>query len=449
MSSKPRKYKPPYPRTRLDRNFQRSVAGKAQFVKFGSTAGTFVNDNSTVVNGGIRGVSRRVSDIVTPGFAEMRDNGHVLNNPFDSVSYRMDWGGVGPVVQWTAPLNPWPSGNYTATYPTSQLHTNSSFVLLPFEDAFGYPYVPPLNYTGLESLRRAAKTEALSNVDQSIAQGLVGIVELKRTLLSLVNPLSSIQRYIDRWKLRPNGKNRKKLTIREGDGLVPSLANQYLELYYGLMPTVRDIESYLEAYVHSEIQRVRQTARGQRFDTKETSSAWTGSRTVQNSSQYDAKYTCVEELCCRSGILYEPTPTTLNKVLGLRWGDVFPAAYEIMPWSFFLDYFSNLGTLIEALTPRQGVSYLAAWDTVIYKITWRSEVLDTWVKGSFTHARVGTEWSERVLEARSRTPTGVYANIGLVAHTGVWESKAKVAAVLSLLLQQLGPKVIPPAIWKA
>lgn len=215
------------------------------------------------------------------------------------------------------------------------------------------------------------------------------------------------------------------------------------------MPFARDIESYLDAYVRSGFQPERQTARGFAGDKTESVSWQLMDRTRLDWDSYDLKTIVTTEWAIRSGILYEPSELTIQKIAGLRFGDVLPALVELTPWSFFLDYFSNLSSLVNALTPRPGVRYLAAWDTIKFTQTTRIECSDSWCKGNFAHSRKSTEWAERVCEARLRSPTGVYANIGPALHPGVWESKAKCAAVIALLVQQIGSKVVPSAIWRS
>jgi hypothetical protein len=38
-----------------------------------------------------------------------------------------------------------------------------------------------------------------------------------------------------------------------------------------------------------------------------------------------------------------------SEAFGLNWRNFFPTIYELAPWSFFIDYFSNLNEIINAL----------------------------------------------------------------------------------------------------
>jgi hypothetical protein len=222
--------------------------------------------------------------------------------------------------------------------------------------------------------------------------------------------------------------------------LTQAVASQYLSFYYGMLPLMRDLESYLNAYIQEGLRRERVTARAKSEDTATSVRLALGNHSVQNSSQFDLKYTRTDivSVCC--GNLYEPTPATYLKTYGLRPMDFFSTAYELVPWSFFIDYFSNLGTLIEALTPRTGVTYLASWETYKYSMLWRAETTTSYIQGSFTHSSPGTEWAQRLIEATVRVPCSPFTNVGLALKAGNWGDKTKVLAVISLITQQFGKK---------
>lgn len=440
----------PRPRRRGTNNVSRVATAQSVHTYYGPTVGTYTTVTKDRL-GGYRGEHSVCLDVVTPNYAAVRNAGQIVNNPFYKVEYICDFGGSGPNVQHVGSTSPWPVGGaYNGNYPgAAQLNWNSAFQLPPVIDTLtGDPVVPQSVYDLLAPLLRGANTQALSKVDQGNAQGLVGIGELKHTLATLKNPLSSIAQYLSRWRFVPI-RNGRKLIVRDGKGLLPSVTNQYLELYYGLMPTVRDVESYLDAYINSGTNPLRSTARGRVLSLDESVTVVNGNRNIPvgGDSGFDTKRTVKTELMGRSGILYTPTPNCLQKALGLRWGDALPAAYELMPWSFFIDYFSNLGTLIEALTPRIGVSYLASWECAVIQQTERIEVTDTFPPPYYVHNRKGTEWAERTLRASIRTPKSPFSGIGFVPKYGTWEDKAKVGAVLALIMQQIGSRVIPRAIW--
>jgi hypothetical protein len=384
--------------------------------------------------GGYRGERSSCADVVTPSFKERSAAGEIINNPFTRVVDVYDWGGVGPVVDYIGSTNPWPVGTTDVfTHTTVQLHVNTAF--LYYSSVDDEQIVIPPSIVDVEKLLVKAKTAALARVDASVATSLVSIGQAKQTILSIFNPLASIRKYLQRWNVNSAGK----LMRKSGDGFVLASANEYLAFYYGLIPLVNDVKNIMSV-ANNELQtQKRATARGSATGTKTTVNDVYGNRGLSGTSWFDLRYTRVDTVTVRSGILYIPTMETVSKQLGLRLSDAPFAILDLVPWSFLVDYFINLSSFVQALSPRVGVTYLSSWDTVEYFIDYRSETLGSGVGGTnFVHTRVGNEWSTRSIRAVVRTPSAVYDNVGLTISSGNWTSFTKIAAVLALTIQQLG-----------
>ena len=436
--AKTRMHKAPYPRTRYEAGIIRPVVSAGTVATtLGQTPGTFVSTPGGARSLAYEGKSRVCHDTVTPGHAAIISAGGIINNAITSVRCICTQGGLGQRTQYIGPLNPWRAGASYALDVASTLRTYDSRYL--FGDVIGpNGDVNALSLLGeldVDRLMTIAKTSALSKVDQNLASGLVGMGELRATLDSLFNPLSSVRKLITRFRKQGQGR-RARGSIDPIRETARASANEYLAFYYGLLPFCRDIESYLDAYIKSGAQRERITARGGSSDVHKavTDVAWVP---VVGSSTYSHKFTHRVEAEVRSGILYIPTPLTWQKVYGVRFSDFFDAAYQLTPWSFFVDYFSNLGKLVNALTPRAGVTYLAAYTSIHATILDRAECTGGGMVGDWTWTRTNTEWAERLTKVYVRFPESPYSNVGLSLNTGNWSSKAKVVAVLSLIIQQL------------
>lgn len=428
-------FKAPWSRTRLEGGFTRPQFPSGSFTTAcGSVSGTYVDTTLGNRQGGYEGTHRVCHDVVTPGFQVIKRDGGILNNPFTSVTCIASQGGVGQIAELAPGYHyPWVAGRATGITVASTLrHSNASFLLGSVIGLDG-TVVPLSTSVDLASLLSVAKTKALSNVDQSVASGIVSIAELKRTLVGLATPLSNIRRFIDWWKKR----RRKKTIDFLGEGS-DALANDYLALYYGLLPFCKDIESLLDAYIASGTQPERLTARGTATKVHEAETEYIGNR-ASSTHYYDIRVTHLESVVVRSGILYVPSADTWQKAYGMRFSDLLPAVYESTPWSFFIDYFSNLGTLIGALTPRVGVKYLASWSSTTIETTDRAECFGGGVGSGlpgWSWTRQNTEFAERVTRARVRQPESPYEHIGFVPSSGLWESKTKILAVIALIVQQ-------------
>jgi hypothetical protein len=63
--------------------------------------------------------------------------------------------------------------------------------------------------------------------------------------------------------------------------------------------------------------------------------------------------------------------------LGLSVSDVLPTAWNLLPWTFLLDYFTNIGDVIEALSfPKADIAWLTrtqrrtSYQRVVYSLNW-------------------------------------------------------------------------------
>lgn len=71
-----------------------------------------------------------------------------------------------------------------------------------------------------------------------------------------------------------------------------------------------------------------------------------------------------------AGVIYtvkEDSAQASLKYLGLRSKDLLATAWEIMPYSFVVDWFLNIGTWLEAVTPNPQVAIAGNWVTLVSK----------------------------------------------------------------------------------
>jgi len=109
----------------------------------------------------------------------------------------------------------------------------------------------------------------------------------------------------------------------------------------------------------------------------------------------------------RAGILYEyhRSPDTF----GIGLSEVPVAGWEAIPFSFVADWFFNIGSYIEAITPISGVKRLGSWTTTRIEL---STTRSTWWNDAGTHAngqsRVitadGTVTEKYVTVSKNRRP---------------------------------------------
>jgi hypothetical protein len=179
-------------------------------------------------------------------------------------------------------------------------------------------------------------------------QSGVFLGELAETIRLIRNPLSAIfentLQYCDR--LRKRGRIYKRLKDRRK--LVTDL---WLQYSFGVAPLMADIDNAAEAAAKIITYRlpsqvVRGSGRSTWSDSEQNLTQNFSLIRVRGKKQttYDVsvRYTaCVK-------VSNDTTKASLEG-LGVTWGDFFPTVWEILPYSFLVDYFTNCGTVIDTL----------------------------------------------------------------------------------------------------
>ena len=434
--AQPRTTPGPRPRVRFEDAITRpTIPNSMILTKQGLTPGTTVQEPLGPVAVAFQGEARVCHDVVTPNFRTLVNKGVVVNNPYDSVKVTCTQGGIGQLARPNSvPDNAhWSPGFIIMNDVQSILRKDERFL---FGSPFGSDGSHNVHATVVDvaRLQRRAHTAALAAVDTGSATCMVTLGEMGETLATLAKPFDAMKTWLAKnYKL----VNRLRKGLPAGvpfTGLPKALADDFLQFYFGMKPMVQDAESIWDALVQMDITPPRQTARGRGSDTGESSTSWSSKPLVEGRSTYDVLRTRKEEVTVRAGIMYVPTLNTAVKQLGLRWSDLPSSAWELVPWSFFIDYFANFGKLISALSPRPGVSYLASWSVTKLTITDEARCLGGGA-GGWTWVRPNSEWSRRVIEMTSRSPVSPYAYIGPSFSFGNWDSQLKRVATLCLAIQ--------------
>lgn len=376
------------------------------------------------------GTIKGMHDQLVPNYRKRSAMGEIFNNPMTRVVQTFDGGGHGNTVVRTTPCpTPPADGTYSTEYEHSMTHYNAKFQFAPVRDDSGKLTHPDLRLVDSDSLITLAATAALAGVDASTADGLLMFAEARKTLDYLRNPLKAAYDFIRKYPPpRPRVPKFAKTTggtIQQQLAYARKLANsersqlahasnavssQYLSWYYGFLPLMMDVENVLEAL--TDLPDVyRQTSRGK----KTASATEITSEVIGGCSKYSNQFTYTEEVEARSGILYLPTGG-FGRTWGTRLSDIPSTLWELIPYSFVVDWFVNVGDFVAAMQPRFGISYLTAWDTLKLKQSWRAETLSSYFSNTCTGSAQtvsGNEWATLVIETTIRTPKLPSENVGL------------------------------------
>lgn len=231
-------------------------------------------------------------------------------------------------------------------------------IKVPFR---GYPF--PTRVSGSPAVstiqRQDAETIAIRKFHRKVAsltkqfEGFVFLGELRETLRMLRHPFETIRRqakkdYLDALTIRKR---------RDPKGWTKAIAGTWLEFMFGIRPALSDLSDAAEAWRSLQWEPMLQRRfRVSAFDVDQTSSpsahVWsTDGQAVftGHTRKYLTKQIVYRALWVRTRTAPEDlsTKTLAFESLGLEMRHFVPAVYELLPWSFLVDYVTNLGDVLE------------------------------------------------------------------------------------------------------
>lgn len=186
-------------------------------------------------------------------------------------------------------------------------------------------------------------------------QGGVFLGELRQTIQGLKNPLKqlrkSVPRYLDALRKRTRG-------IKKHNQAIAAISGTYLEWAFGIKPLLGDIDdasrllrrraakierefTHLRVFVEEDTAHDVSKIAEYRFDASQGPNIYFDG-TTERFDRYAEKWqACVG--------LVQPHSRFADPVLmGFDPTEWIPSLYAVMPWSWLIDYFSNLGDVISA-----------------------------------------------------------------------------------------------------
>lgn len=323
------------------------------------------------------------NDIVTNNFDSLVAKGVIINNAYDNHKTTVSTPGVGIVAEFTKEKYTCTPARWLPSYTTTDVGYRSQSRVVWTGGLF---LEPPDMSAALNQAISVAVTEAWANIDSSEISALVSVLEGEKTLKGLLDcsrRLYKFSRNVKRLQLRKLSSLFKDLSSREAkrawrdikdEFSLNALADRYLEVRYGLRPIYYDMVGALKAFF-KEVRLQRHTYRG-----KQVLSSHTSDTTVSNvlySTNFLAALTlarrCDLETEIRAGVLCEVDYDSLDP-----WGlqSAAESMWDLMPYSFVIDWFFNVGDTLAAWTPNAGLSPRASWYKVKTSCTRTSILVD-------------------------------------------------------------------------
>ena len=217
---------------------------------------------------------------------------------------------------------------------------------------------------GFNRANNMALMETYSRISkaQQGFQGLVAGGELGEALRMIRNPAKSLRQFITKHRGDVMKRLRKsRVTQKEARRVI---AESWLEAVFGWRPLLSDIDSGVETlakvmtYVPDRVPiRAFGKDRYQAQVGTATTLEW-GPLKLKRGPYVD-EY--INNVRYYGSVGMEPLDISgMASRFGVSWSDVVPAAWELIPYSFLVDYFTNVGDIISACAiNRSGVRWLA------------------------------------------------------------------------------------------
>lgn len=254
-------------------------------------------------------------------------------------------------------------------------------VIGPFVDAVR-PSMPS-SFVSADNAARMAFYKRLK--DKQVAfTGLTFLGELRETLRMIRNPAMGLRRGLDRYM--DTVKKRTKRTNKRNLNRI--VAETWLEHAFGWTPLINDVKNAGEALNRDLDRYAVSYSRVSGTGREETSSF--GNLTSNQGYGYYLKYTMIRHTETYVSVRYygevssecdNPKPARLD-LFGVSWREIVPTAWELVPYSFLVDYFTNVGDVLEA------------WSTRTSNVRWSARSVRMKAISSVTDWRPDWKYSE-------------------------------------------------------
>lgn len=260
-------------------------------------------------------------------------------------------------------------------------------------------YLPNLDYLDLNRRNRVLANAYAKITEADMDFGMF-FAEGAETLRMLRNPLQGVRALTLKLQRKLQGKGHRPVRTSLND-----LTNQWMEYRYGITPLVKDAQAMLK--LHEKGLRKFQQNISKTFYREIQDSQVVGYKTgfYWNSNymagwNWESRLIRKQTAICRCFFIRRCRGNDILFTLGLNPVAIGALVWELIPYSFVVDWFVGVGDWIKALQPKPGIDILG--NTIALKTEWINPIQTTMGQSYFDRPWVPTP-SSSVLTQRAFT----------------------------------------------
>lgn len=289
-------------------------------------------------------LEERCEDVVSHKWREAISNGKILNNNF--YHYKSYCVPPQPTPVYRSTL-----GYYGHDFPVGVVYSGT---LLPESKHLGtyldWQDDAEWKERSAQSREKALNAAFAKASSTEWATNMV-LAEANKTFASILSILYRALRLF-RAVIRLNFRYlREEITL-------DNLSDRYLEIRYALRPLLYDVRDAENAFNAKFEKPFRRTFRGS--DSFEDRFHDTIVTNPSSSYELDVERTMEIHTSSRAGVMCD---VTVSKISIFGTDQILETAWELVPFSFIVNWFIDVGSKIAAWTPNAGIRPLAHWST--------------------------------------------------------------------------------------
>lgn len=293
-------------------------------------------------------------DVETPNYFRRRKNGEIIVNPYvhKEVTVYPQQGGYGVTQSCPPPITTVQTANWSG-YVADWLAYNGMIL--------GQTPSAIISQEAIDDGIKIAATSAWSNVRRSDAQLLVFAAETHKTVQLLLHPLGNLMKFLRKVKSIKDADPdfiKRQLTVAQ------YIATEWLTFRYGWLQLQRDVENVAKAIGRDKRNGV-QTGRGS-FQIQETRTTTSVNHPATGNGKlnYHSEALDVDHVVIKAGLLHH-AELSLADYLGVTPRDLLDTIWEVIPFSFVVDWLVNVQDYVRSLYPLFGGVPIGGGYTVV------------------------------------------------------------------------------------